>query len=460
MKTKGTIKSIQSSVVEIEFLDGQPAVHDMVVTEKDPAIQIEILQGAGKNTCYGLVYEGYEKISRGDIVISTGHAVEIPVGVELLGNVIDIFGNTMGGKKIETAEKLPLFRPSPSLEETIVPTKILETGIKAIDFFTPLLEGGKLGLFGGAGVGKTILLTEIIHNVVVLSGKKSTSVFTGVGERAREGQELYQSLKDSNVLGNVALLFGQMGESPAVRFRAALAGVTIAEYLRDMQKKNILFFIDNIFRYAQAGYELSTLMKAIPSEGGYQPTLMAEMADLHERLVSTKNGMMTTIETVFVPSDDLTDQAVQAIYPYLDSTIVLSRSVFQEGRFPALDILSSTSTGLIHTIAGDYHEQTVRKAQNVLKKALALDRIVFLVGESELSQEDRIIYKRAKLIKNYMTQPFFVSEGQTGRKGVYIPLVDTVKDVASILEGACDEYDHTLFAQQGTISSIKNLKKL
>ena len=455
MKIKGVIKSIVNSIVEIEFLEGQPGVHEMVILEDDPSIQIEVLQGAGKHMVYGLVYEGYETIARGDVVVATGHMFEVPVGSELLGRVIDIFGKTMEGEAMKTDEKHSIFRASPELDDTIAPTKVLETGIKAIDFFAPLLEGGKLGLFGGAGVGKTILLTEIIHNVVVLSNEKNVSVFTGVGERAREGQELYQSLKDNDVLKNVALLFGQMGESPAVRFRAALAGVTIAEYLRDTKKKNVLFFIDNIFRFAQAGYELSTLMNSIPSEGGYQPTLLSEMADLHERLVSTKNGNMTTIETVFVPSDDLTDQAVQAIYPYLDSTIVLSRSVFQEGRFPAIDIMSSTSTGLTADIVGEQHAKTVRQAQSVLKQALALDRIVFLVGESELSADDKIMYKRAKLIKNYMTQPFSVSEGQTGKKGAYVRVAETVKDVAMILAGDCDDYDPSLFLHQGTIQSIK-----
>lgn len=458
MKTKGTIKSIRNSIVELEFLEGQPRIHEMLYLEKDPTIQIELLQGAGKHVSHGLVYEGYEKLQRGDVAVATGYLFRVPVGKELLGNVIDIFGTTLAGDKIKTDEQLPIFRSSPALEDTIAPIHILETGIKAIDFFAPLLEGGKLGLFGGAGVGKTILLTEIIHNVVVLGKEKNTSVFTGVGERAREGQELYQSLKDNKVLENVALLFGQMGESPAIRFRAALAGVTIAEYFRDAQQKNILFFIDNIFRFAQAGYELSTQMNVIPSEGGYQPTLLAEMANLHERLVSTKKGSMTTIETVFVPSDDLTDQAVKAIYPYLDSTIVLSRTVFQEGRFPAIDIGSSTSTGLTEDVAGELHEKALRQAQNVLKQALALDRIVFLVGESELSQEDKIVYKRAKLIKNYMTQPFLVSEGQTGRKGVYVQLAETVKDVAMILAGECDSYEPALFAQQGTIHSIKSFK--
>jgi len=311
--------------------------------------------------------------------------------------------------------------------------------VHSIDFFAPILQGGKVGLFGGAGVGKTILLTEIIHNIVVLSKSESTCVFTGVGERIREGQELYESLRDSQVLPQVASIYGQMGENSAIRFRTAFAGVTMAEYFRDISKKNVLFFIDNIFRFAQAGYELSTLTNSIPSEGGYQSTLISEMADFHERLVSTESGKLTTIETIFVPSDDMTDQAVQSIFPYLDSMVVLSRQVYQEGRFPSIDLLSSTSSGLTVEIVGEDHERAVREAQSILKKSVALERIVSLVGESELSADDQIIYKRAKIIKNYMTQNFFVAQSQTGKKGDYIPVGQTVKDMIEIIDGKYDD---------------------
>ncbi|PIU74603.1 F0F1 ATP synthase subunit beta [Candidatus Roizmanbacteria bacterium CG06_land_8_20_14_3_00_34_14] len=311
--------------------------------------------------------------------------------------------------------------------------------VYSIDFFAPILQGGKVGLFGGAGVGKTILLTEIIHNIVVLSKSESTCVFTGVGERIREGQELYESLRDSQVLPQVASIYGQMGENSAIRFRTAFAGVTMAEYFRDISKKNVLFFIDNIFRFAQAGYELSTLTNSIPSEGGYQSTLISEMADFHERLVSTESGKLTTIETIFVPSDDMTDQAVQSIFPYLDSMVVLSRQVYQEGRFPSIDLLSSTSSGLTVEIVGEDHERAVREAQSILKKSVALERIVSLVGESELSADDQIIYKRAKIIKNYMTQNFFVAQSQTGKKGDYIPVGQTVKDMIEIIDGKYDD---------------------
>lgn len=439
MKTLGKIKSIRGNIVEMEFLDKQPEIHEMFVAVDDQSIKIENIMSSKKNLYYGLVYIGSEKIKRGEAIVGTGKSFEIPVGEELLGRIIDIFGSPMDGKE-EVSHNLmwSVFQASPTLLKVLSPTSMLETGIKSVDFFSPILQGGKVGLFGGAGVGKTILLTEIIHNVVVLSKKKNTCVFTGVGERIREGQELYESLEKNQVLPQVASIFGQMGENSAVRFRTAFAGVTMAEYFRDVTKKNVLFFIDNIFRFAQAGYELSTLTNAIPSEGGYQSTLISEMADFHERLVSTESGKLTTIETVFVPSDDMTDQAVQSIFPYLDSMVVLSRQVYQEGRFPSIDLLSSTSSGLSAEIVGTEHEQALREAQSILKKSTALERIVSLVGESELSTDDQIIYKRAKIIKNYMTQNFFVAETQTGKKGDYIPIAQTVADMTKIIQGKQD----------------------
>ncbi len=452
MKTLGKIKSIRGNIVEMEFLGSQPEIHEMILAVGDRSIKIENIMSSKRNLYYGLVYTGGEKIKRGEALVGTGKSFEIPVGETLLGRVIDIFGIPMDGKGEISRELMwPVFQPSPTLLKVIPSTSIQETGIKSIDFFSPILQGGKVGLFGGAGVGKTILLTEIIHNIVVLSQKKNTCVFTGVGERIREGQELYESLEKNQVLPQVASIFGQMGENSAVRFRTAFAGVTMAEYFRDIAKKNVLFFIDNIFRFAQAGYELSTLTNAIPSEGGYQSTLISEMADFHERLVSTESGKLTTIETVFVPSDDMTDQAVQSIFPYLDSMVVLSRQVYQEGRFPSIDLLSSTSSGLSSEIVGKEHEQAVRGAQSILKKSVSLERIVSLVGESELSAEDQVIYKRAKIIKNYMTQNFFVAQSQTGKKGDYIPVAQTVKDMIEIIDGKHDGRKPEEFLYIGSI---------
>jgi F-type H+-transporting ATPase subunit beta len=460
MKTLGKIKSIRGNVVEMEFLVSQPEIHEMIVAVGDRSIKIENIMSSKRNLYYGLVYTGGEKIKRGEALVGTGKSFEIPVGEELLGRVIDIFGTPMDGKGEVKKDLLwPVFQSSPTLLKVIPSTSIQETGIKSIDFFSPILQGGKVGLFGGAGVGKTILLTEIIHNIVVLAKNPtsprlrgaSTCVFTGVGERIREGQELYESLEKNQVLPQVASIFGQMGENSAIRFRTAFAGVTMAEYFRDIAKKNVLFFIDNIFRFAQAGYELSTLTNAIPSEGGYQSTLISEMADFHERLVSTESGKLTTIETVFVPSDDMTDQAVQSIFPYLDSMVVLSRQVYQEGRFPSIDLLSSTSSGLSSEIVGKEHEQAVRGAQSILKKSVSLERIVSLVGESELSAEDQVIYKRAKIIKNYMTQNFFVAQSQTGKKGDYIPVAQTVKDMIEIIDGKYDDRKPEEFLYIGSI---------
>ena len=294
-------------------------------------------------------------------------------------------------------------------------------------------------------------MTEIIHNVVTVNKEKSVSVFTGVGERVREGQELYESLQQTGILSQTALIYGQMGENPTVRFRTAIAGVAMAEYFRDFKKKDVLFFIDNIFRYAQAGYELSTLMNNIPSEGGYQATLPSEMASFHERLLSTKEAAITTIEAIYVPSDDLTDYAVQSVFPYLDSNVVLSRTVYQEGRFPAIDLLSSTSSALNEETVGAKHFKLLLSAQNLLKKAVTLERIVSLVGQSELSQDDLKVYRRAELIKSYMTQDFTVTELQTGKKGKRVSLSDTVEDMGHILEGKYDDYPSDTFLFIGSI---------
>ncbi len=448
--SRGRIKSLQGNISVIEFLDYAPKIHEMVILEDNPKVQIEILKSAGRNLYYGLVYQKMDQIHKGKKVIATGLSFEIPVGRELLGHVINIFGENEDGV-VKTREKQSIYRNSPSVLSAHPPSEVEETGIKAIDFFCPILRGGKTGLFGGAGVGKTILLTEIIHNIVILAGSKSSCVFTGVGERIREGQELYESLRDNKVLPQVAMIFGQMGENAAVRFRTAFSGVTIGEYLRDEERQDVLFFIDNIFRFAQAGYELSTLMNSIPSEGGYQPDLTSEMADFHERLVSTDRASMTTVETIFIPSDDVTDPAVQAVFPYLDTTVILSRKVYQEGRFPAIDLLSSTSSALNADIVGANHAQTLRNAQAILKKASSLERIVSLVGEGELSASDRTIYKRAAIIKNYMTQNFFVAEHQTGKKGNFIKRQETVADVKDIVEGKYDGRDPGEFLYIGNV---------
>jgi F-type H+/Na+-transporting ATPase subunit beta len=435
----GKIISIRGQIIEAEFLEEKPRIYDVLISKEDPEIKMEVYSSASAKSFYCLALTKSSKLHYGSTVISTGKPIKIPVGKEMLGRVIDTLGEPQDNLgTITTKEANPIISKDVEFADIEVAQEILETGIKAIDFFTPILKGGKVGLFGGAGVGKTVILSEIIHNIVILNPEENVSVFTGVGERTREGEELYSTLKENKVMQGVTLIYGSMGENPAVRFRTAFAGVTLAEYYRDVLGKDVLFFIDNIFRFAQSGYELSTLMNILPSEGGYQATLTSEMASFHERLASTQKNNITTLEAIYVPADDLTDSGVQAVFPYLDSGIILSRSVYQEGRFPAVDILSSTSSALNIDTVGKEHYQAALDAQALLKKAVSLDRIVSLIGESELSTQDQTLYKRAKFLKNYMTQYFTVVEPQTGRKGVQVPRKETVSDVRAILDGKVD----------------------
>lgn len=452
MKYKGKIVSIKGQIVEVEFTDIQPSIYDILVLEEDESVKMEVYASSSGSSFYCFSYTPMQKMYRGATVVNTTKPIEIPVGKEVLGRIINIFGETQDGKGAITSKERRSVAPNPVPYDDIIPADtLLVTGIKVIDFFSPLLKGGKVGLFGGAGVGKTILLTEIIHNVVIRNKEKNVSVFTGVGERSREGQELYESLGDSGVLDSVSLIYGLMGENPAVRFKTATVGASIAEYFRDDQARDVLFFIDNIFRYAQAGNELSTLMSTIPSEGGYQATMATEMAAFHERLVSNKKGSITSFEAVYVPADDITDYAVQSIFPYFDSTVVLSREIYQLGRFPAIDLLSSTSSGLTVDIVGELHYRTLIESQNLLKKAVSLERIVSLVGESELSQQDQQEYRRSKILQNYMTQTFFVVESQTGRPGAFVPVEETVADVRDILDGKYDDRDADDFLFLGSL---------
>lgn len=458
METKtGTIISIKGQVLEVVFPHGKPSVNELLVLENNTDVEILVYASAGKSKYYCLLLTENAHFPRGTKVVTTGKPLTSPVGNGVLGRIIDIFGNPLDGQgPLAKTETRPVTRDAPHYADYPEAEGILETGIKVIDLFCPILRGGKMGLFGGAGVGKTVLLTEIIHNIVQISktptNKKSVSVFAGIGERTREGQELYESLKNGGVLPYTSLVFGPMGENPAIRHLTAHTATTVAEYFRDEMQENVLFFIDNVFRFAQAGNEISLLMDTIPSEDSYQATLTSEMADIHERLVSTKSGGITTIEAIYVPNDDILDQAVQAVLPYLDSSLILSRNVYQEGRLPAVDILESSSSGLNTQTAGIAHYATALKAQSLLKQAVSLDHIVSLVGESELSQSDQIAYKRAKLLRNYMTQSFYVTAAQTGREGKYVPLQQTVKDVNDILSGTYDTVSEDKFMYIGIAS--------
>lgn len=417
---------------------------------------MEVIISASESTFYCLAFLPTDKLYRGQIVQNTKQPIQIPVGEEVLGRVMNIFGDPLDDKgPIKTKQKMPIY--SDKLEYNTIAThrEFLETGIKALDFFSPIVKGDKIGLFGGAGVGKTILLTEIIHNIVNLSAKRSV-IFAGIGERSREGQELYETLLDQKTLPFVSLIFGTMGDNPAMRFRTAFTAATIAEYFRDQADREVLFFIDNIFRFALAGNELSMLMNTIPSEDGYQATLASEMGSFHERLTSTKKTAITTIEAIYVPNDDILDQGVQSIFPYLDSTIILSRNVYQEGRIPAIDILESTSANLTPGIVGQAHYDTAIDAQALLKESVTLERIVSLIGSSELSVEDRLTFERSKKLKNYMTQSFFVAEAQTGRPGKYVPIKTVIKDVKQILDGKLDSIDEDKFLFVGDLNEIES----
>mgnify|MGYP000893513325 CR=1 FL=1 len=451
---KGYVISVRGQIVVVEFPDEQPEIGDVLHLADDDTAVLEVLSSGKAKTYFCIALRDATKFYRKAPLVNTHDGVKVPVGRDLLGRVINVFGEAQDGQQ-----------PLPKMEGrlvrkwqrggVVVKKEILETGIKVIDVFAPLLKGGKMGLFGGAGVGKTMLLTEILHNVVGKVGRdRYYSVYAGVGERSREGLELWQSLKETGVLPFSSLIYGQMGENPAVRFLSAYAGVTLAEYFRDIEKRDILFFIDNVYRFAQAGNELSVLTGSIPSEDGYQSTLESEMAMFHERLSSTIDGVITSVEAIYVPSDDLLDHGVQSIFPYLDSMLVLSRDVYQEGRTPAVDILGSTSSALSPRYVGDHHYEVVLMARSLLKRAQSLERIVSLVGENELSAEDQVVFRRAKKLKNYLTQPFFTAEGQRGIKGVYVPVADAIKDVNAIISGQHDALDDDVFLYVGKMSDI------
>ena len=455
---KGKIISINGHVIEVYFIEDMPSIGDVLHLQDDPKVLFLVYASSNPGTYFCLLLSNFTFIHRGQVVINTGKPMQFPVGEAVLGRVLDYFGNPQDDMgPLKNPDYRPIQGRKIGYSELSIKQEILETGIKAIDFFAPLLKGGKTGLFGGAGVGKTVLLTEIIHNIVQLTSTettKSISVFAGIGERAREGQELFESVKDSGVLPFSTLVFGPMGESPANRFLTAYAAAALAENFRDEMKQDVLFFVDNIFRFAQAGNELSLLMRTIPSEDGYQATLDSEMAEFHERLLPTVSNSITTIETIYVPNDDILDQGVQSVFPYLDSMLYFSRAVYQEGRFPAIDLISSTSSALSPTVVGVLHNQALIDAQALLKKALSLEHIVSLVGESELTADDKILYMRAKKLKNYMTQNFFVTQNQTGKQGKYVPLKTTVSDVKLILDGEFDTFSEEKFLGIGSLDEV------
>jgi len=454
MNQKGKILSIVGDVVEVEFFGEELFKNEILVLEEDPSILLEVVLAKEKNRFLCLCLKKSEILERGMKVKRTKKTLEIPVGEELLGRAIDAFGNPIDNLgEIKTKERKSIYQRSPPYTETELKKELIETGIKAVDFFAPLIRGGKLGIFGGAGLGKTVLLSELMYNLV--SKERGIIVFAGIGERIREGAELYQTLKEMNVLPNSVLVFGQMNETAAIRFKVGFSAITIAEYFRDLKKREVFFFADNIYRFLQAGNELSTLLGQIPSEGGYQATLESEIGILQERLVATKEASITSIEAIYVPADDITDPAVQAVMPYFDSLVIFSRDAYQEGRLPAIDLLVSSSSLISPDFLGNDHYFALLEAKRILERQRELQRIVDLIGEAELSFEDRILYHRAKKIINFMTQDLSVVSSQTGRPGKFVKREKTIEGVKKILEGEFDRIPDEKFLFVGDLNDLK-----
>lgn len=452
----GKVISIKGQVIEVEFPKNKPSINDLIIMQDNPEVKLEVYSSSSPQTFYCLVLSHPEALYRGAKLYNTSTKILFPVGNSVLGRVVDIFGNPLDNKgKIPIERQSPIHKRQIQRQELVTREEILETGIKVLDIFTPMIKGGKMGLFGGAGVGKTILLTEILNNIVGSAKESAVSVFAGIGERSREGLELYEALVASGVMRNCALIFGPMGENPAIRFLSAFSAATLAENFRDNEGRNVLFFIDNVYRFAQAGNELSTLTANLPSEDGYQATLESEMAQFHERLVSTTRASISTIEAIYVPADDILDHGVQSIFPYLDSVVVLSRNLYQEGILPAVDVLGSSAASLHPSVVGDFHFEAALAAKSILKKAESLERIVSLVGEAELSGEDQAIFRRARKIRNFMTQKFFVAEAQRGEKGEFVPLKTALQDLNGIIEGKYDHISEEKFKFIGSVSEIK-----
>lgn len=456
-QAKGTVRSINGQIAKVEIeSENYPQLYEILTNPKDPTIILEVFS-EGKNYCFCLILSDPDQLFRGMELVGTGTDLKVPVGKNVLGRVIDLFGVTRDqGKPIPPppqTDRISIYSKAPSLNLVKGGYELLETGIKTIDFLTPIQRGGKVGFIGGAGVGKTILLTELMHNITLK--KQIYSVFAGVGERIREGQELYQRLKESGVLPKTIIILGQMNENAAVRFRVALAAAAQAEYFRDILKTDVLFFIDNIFRFVQAGNEVATLLGTIPSEQAYQATLQTEISSLEDRLIPTENGTITSFQNVYVPADEITDAGVNAIMSLLDTSIVLSRSVAQKGIYPPIDLLQSTSATLTKAFLGEEHFSALTQFQQLLANYDRLSHIVAIVGESELSAENRILYTRTKKIINYLTQPFFLTEKQTGRKGVYVEKNVCIKDIVMILSGSLDNVPTEKFMYIGSLKESK-----
>lgn len=453
---KGKIVQIMGPVVDVEFpQNALPAIKDALTVENNgKKLVMEVAQHIGNNTVRCIMLASSDGLYKDMEVTATGAGISVPVGKETLGRLFNVLGETIdNGEQLDNAEHWVIHRDPPSFEEQSPVVEILETGIKVIDLLAPYAKGGKIGLFGGAGVGKTVLIQELISNIATEHG--GYSIFTGVGERSREGNDLWSEMKESGVLEKTALVFGQMNEPPGSRMRVAETGLTMAEYFRDQEHQNVLLFIDNIFRFTQAGSEVSALLGRMPSAVGYQPTLATEMGELQERIASTKNGSVTSVQAVYVPADDLTDPAPATTFAHLDATTVLSRKIVEQGIYPAVDPLESSSRILEADIVGEEHYEVARKVQEALQKYKELQDIIAILGMEELSDEDKTVVFRARKIQKFLSQPFHVAENFTGIKGVYVPVKETIRGFKAILDGEMDEYPENAFFNVGTIEDVK-----
>lgn len=451
----GKIVQVMGPVVDVEFEDQNlPYIKDALTVENNgKKLVMEVAQHIGNNTVRCIMLASSDGLCKDMEVTATGAGISVPVGKETLGRLFNVLGETIdNGEQLENAEHWVIHRDPPSFEEQSPVVEILETGIKVIDLLAPYAKGGKIGLFGGAGVGKTVLIQELISNIATEHG--GYSIFTGVGERSREGNDLWTEMKESGVLEKTALVFGQMNEPPGARMRVAETGLTMAEYFRDQEHRDVLLFIDNIFRFVQAGSEVSALLGRMPSAVGYQPTLATEMGELQERIASTKEGSVTSVQAVYVPADDLTDPAPATTFAHLDATTVLSRKIVEQGIYPAVDPLESTSRILEADIVGEEHYEVARRVQEILQKYKELQDIIAILGMEELSEEDKQTVFRARKIQKFLSQPFHVAENFTGIKGKYVPLKETIRGFKAIIDGEMDDYPENAFFNVGTIDDV------
>ena len=453
----GKITQIIGAVLDVSFANSElPEINDALEITRDNGerLVVEVAQHLGDDTVRCIAMGPTDGLVRGMNVLATGAPISVPVGEATLGRIFNVLGDAIDEQPApEGVEKMPIHRKAPAFEEQATSTEMLETGIKVVDLLCPYQKGGKIGLFGGAGVGKTVLIQELIHNIATEHG--GYSVFTGVGERTREGNDLYYEMKESGVIDKTCMVFGQMNEPPGARMRVGLTGLTMAEYFRDKGGKDVLLFIDNIFRFTQAGSEVSALLGRMPSAVGYQPTLQTEMGALQERITSTKNGSITSVQAVYVPADDLTDPAPATTFAHLDATTVLERSIAELGIYPAVDPLGSTSRILDPRIVGQEHFTVARGVQEILQKYKELQDIIAILGMDELSEEDKLVVNRARKIQRFLSQPFFVAGQFTGLEGKYVPIAETVRGFKEILEGKHDDIPESYFLNAGTIDEVR-----